>query len=52
MEQNVGLLLETKAKQYGDKTFFIFEDKEISYKELDMLVNRMGNGLLSASSPQ
>ena len=47
MEQNVGLLLETKAKQYGDKTFFIFEDKEISYKELDMLVNRMGNGLLS-----
>lgn len=35
MEQNIGLLLETRAKQYADKTFFIFEDKEISYKELD-----------------
>ncbi|TFG29960.1 MAG: ATP-dependent acyl-CoA ligase [Promethearchaeota archaeon] len=47
-EKNVlGCILEENAKLMGDKTFLIYEDNEISYKQLNLTVNKIANGFLN-----
>ena len=43
----ISYLLESKAKENGDKTFLCFEDEKISYRELNDNSNRIANGLLN-----
>ncbi len=40
-------LVEVRAKELGDKVFFMFEKQRVTYKELDANVNRVANSLLS-----
>lgn len=39
------LLLARKAAQNGAKPFILFEDRQISYADFDLLTNRVANGL-------
>jgi len=39
-------ILENRAKELGDKTYFMFQDQRVSYRELDKNVNRIANTLL------
>ena len=39
-------LLEMKAEALGDKTFLLYENERISYREMDVRANRVANGLL------
>lgn len=39
-------ILEEKAEQLKDKTFLLFEDQKISFKDLNERSNRVANGLL------
>ncbi len=38
-------LLEVRAKELGEKTFFMYQDQTITYKEVDTAVNRIANSL-------
>jgi crotonobetaine/carnitine-CoA ligase len=38
-------VIEAQARELGDKTFLYFEDRSISFAELDRQVNRAANGL-------
>ncbi|MFQ5865175.1 MAG: class I adenylate-forming enzyme family protein [bacterium] len=38
-------LLETRTQQYPEKTFLYFDDREITFRELNDMANRVGNGL-------
>lgn len=40
-------LVEQRAKELGDKVFFMFEDQRVTYKELDANVNGVANSLIS-----
>lgn len=42
-----GYIIESKAEQYGDKVLIKFEDKEITYKEYNELVNQYAHYFLS-----
>jgi crotonobetaine/carnitine-CoA ligase len=37
-------LLAAKAASNGDKTFILYDDRRISYAELDLITNRVANG--------
>ncbi|MBW1738552.1 MAG: ATP-dependent acyl-CoA ligase [Deltaproteobacteria bacterium] len=39
-------IVEARASELGDKTFFMYQDQEVSYRELDENVNRVANTLL------
>ena len=39
-------ILETRAKELSDKTYFMYQDQKVSYRELDKNVNRIANTLL------
>jgi len=39
-------ILENRAKELGDKTYFMYQDQRVSYRELDKNVNRIANTLL------
>jgi len=39
-------ILENRAKELGDKTYFMYQDQKVSYRELDKNVNRIANTLL------
>ena len=41
-----GELLEEKAKKNKDKVFLYFEDKKVTYKEINDIANRVANGFL------
>ncbi len=41
----LGALIEARAKELGDKPFLYFEDRVISFAELNRQVNRAANGL-------
>ncbi len=42
----LGQLLEKRALEFKNQTYLIFNDREISYGELDQTVNRVVNGLV------
>ncbi|MHA1525814.1 MAG: AMP-binding protein, partial [Promethearchaeota archaeon] len=42
-----GAIIESKVEQYGDKVLIKFEDKEITYKEYNELVNQYAHYFLS-----
>jgi long-chain acyl-CoA synthetase len=44
---NASGIVTKHARQTPDKTAIIFEDRRISYAELDRLINRMASGLLA-----
>lgn len=41
----IGSLLEECAIRYGEKRALVFKDKEFSFRELDVLANKLGNSL-------
>ncbi|MBC8278079.1 MAG: AMP-binding protein, partial [FCB group bacterium] len=43
----LGKLLQRNAQQYPDDTALAFQDKTITFSELDKTVNRLANGLLN-----
>jgi len=43
----LGKILERNAQQYPDNTAISFHDRNISFSELDEMVNRLANGLLN-----
>ncbi len=40
-------LLETRTKELGEKVFFMYQDQRVTYKELDVNVNRIANSLMT-----
>ncbi len=42
----LGHLIATRAREYGDRTFLFFRDREISYRELDVRSNAVASHLL------
>jgi len=47
-ERNIlGRFLQENAKKFGDKTFLIYDDYKISYKQLNENVFRVANGFLN-----
>ena len=44
-ERVIGQVVADKAKLYGDRIFLQFEDRTISYRDMDRLSNRIANGL-------
>ena len=44
-ERVIGNLVTDKALQHGDRTFLQFEDRRYSYGDMDVLSNRIANGL-------
>jgi crotonobetaine/carnitine-CoA ligase len=46
-DMNVRDYFEKKVDAFGEQTFLIFKDQEISFKETDKIVNRLANGLKS-----
>ena len=47
MNMNMSRILSENAQKNPEKTAIIFEDRRISYAELDRLVNRVATGLLA-----
>ena len=45
-ERVIGHIVAEKAALHGDRTFVRFEDRSYSYRELDLLSNRIANGLV------
>ena len=45
-ERVIGDVVADKAALHGDRTFVRFEDRSYSYRELDLLSNRIANGLV------
>ena len=45
-DTNYNELLEQKAAALGDKTFLLFENERISYRQMDERANRVAHGLL------
>jgi crotonobetaine/carnitine-CoA ligase len=43
---NIRDLIENSVNENPDKTYLYFEDQEITYKEFNNTINRVGNGLL------
>jgi len=43
----IGKILQRNALQYPEKTALAFQDKKISFSELNDIVNRLANGLLN-----
>ncbi|MGA3172894.1 MAG: AMP-binding protein [Syntrophorhabdales bacterium] len=43
--RTVPYLVQARAKELGDKVFFMFEKQKVTYKELDANVNRVANSL-------
>ena len=43
---NVATILEETAQKYPDKIAVIFDETQITYKELNSIVNRLANGLI------
>ena len=43
----IGQLVAEKAALHGDRVFVRFEDRSYSYRDLDVLSNRIANGLLA-----
>ncbi len=43
--RTIGRLLADKAARNGDKTFLMFEDRRYSYRAVDLISNRVANGL-------
>ena len=39
-------LVESRARELGDKVFFMFEDQRVSYRQLDENSNKVANSLL------
>jgi len=48
MNMNMSRIVSDNARNIPDKTAIIFEDRRISYAELDRLINRMASGLLAS----
>lgn len=47
-QQTLGQIIEDKAETHGDKAFLQYEEgKEITYREVDEITNRIANGLRS-----
>lgn len=44
---NLGRLVKKAADLYGDKTAVIFQDKSLSFRQINERANRLANGLLS-----
>lgn len=45
-ERTVGRILTDKARSNGAKTFLMFEDERYSYADMDLLTNRVAQGLM------
>ena len=45
--KSLGHLVESAAEQFGEKPLFIFEDKPLSFVEVDRLTNKTANALRS-----
>jgi crotonobetaine/carnitine-CoA ligase len=45
VDMNVRDYFEKKVDEFGEQTFLIFKDQEVSFKEADKIVNRLANGL-------
>jgi len=45
-QRTIGYLLEDKSRSNKDKTFLYFEDKQITYEEINERANRVANGFL------
>jgi len=43
---NVGKVLEESVRRFGDKIALFFEDEELTFRELDRLVNNLSAGLI------
>ncbi|MBU1742445.1 MAG: long-chain fatty acid--CoA ligase, partial [Proteobacteria bacterium] len=52
MNLNMSRIVSDNARKIPDKTAIIFEDRRISYVELDRLINRMASGLLASGLRQ
>jgi len=52
MNMNMSRIVSDNARNIPDKTAIIFEDRRISYAELDRLINRMASGLLASGLRQ
>ncbi|WP_254544764.1 class I adenylate-forming enzyme family protein [Halomarina pelagica] len=46
--RTLGELLERRAAEHGDETFFRYQDTEFSYEEIDSRANAIANRLLSS----
>ena len=46
MNSTLPYLVENRAKELGDKTFFMHQDQRITYRDLDDNVNKVANSLL------
>ena len=44
-ERVIGDVVAEKAALHGERTFVHFEDRRYSYRDLDLLSNRIANGL-------
>ncbi len=44
-DRTLPYLLESRARELGDKVFFMYQDQKVTYKELDANVNRIANSL-------
>jgi len=49
---NMSRIVSDNAQKIPDKTAIIFEDRRISYADLDRLINRMASGLLASGLRQ
>ena len=45
-DRTLSYLVENRAKELGDKGFFMFQDQRVTYGELDTNVNRVANSLI------
>ena len=45
-QRTIGHLLSAKAHENGEKTCLIWEEKRVSYADMDTITNRMANGFL------
>jgi crotonobetaine/carnitine-CoA ligase len=44
-DRNVPYMIENRVKELGDKVFFMFQNERVTYKELNVKVNRIANSL-------
>jgi acyl-CoA synthetase (AMP-forming)/AMP-acid ligase II len=46
--KSLGHLVESAAERFGEKPLFIFEDKPLSFAEVNRLTNKTANALKSS----
>jgi carnitine-CoA ligase len=46
-ERSLGKVLAAKARQNGERTYLIFEDRRYTYRDADLISNRIANSLVA-----